>query len=215
MLRRMSKPVCPQRPVSAFKFSFYCLQLANAHCQKGKRRKRWVVWKKMRLQTARVVYPTNWRRSCQKSSPPNKCESQWPGRLWSMFSCDKQNDHNMILSTSYFKYVWNCCFSNTDIPENSWMESNCEAFVLATLWHYGDTMVTLWWYWWQPTKNVGVYRRPSSLFSGALVLGTTTECLSHKDNCQKRKAIRGVFRILLEWTILYFWCFCTFPSPYM
>ena len=147
MLRRMSKPVCPQRPVSAFKFSLYCLQLANAHCQKGKRRKRWVVWKKMRLQTAGVVYPTNWRRSCQKSEPPNKCESQWPGRLWSMFSCDKQNDHNMILSTSYFKYVWNCCFSNTDIPENSWMESNCEAFVLATLWHYGDTMVTLWWHY--------------------------------------------------------------------
>ena len=143
MLRRMSKPVCPQRPVSAFKFSLYCLQLANAHCQKGKRRKRWMVWKKMRLQTTRVVYPTNWRRSCQKSEPPNKCESQWPGRLWSMFSCDKQNDHNMILSTSYFKYVWNCCFSNTDIPENSWMESNCEAFDLATLWHYGDTMVTL------------------------------------------------------------------------
>ena len=57
-----------------------------------------------------------------------------------MFSCDKQNDHNMILSTSRKKVmppISNTCeivvFGNTEIPENSWMESNREAFDLATL----------------------------------------------------------------------------------
>ena len=150
MLRRMSKPVCPQRPVSAFKFSFYCLQLANAHSQKGKRRKRWVVWKKMRLQTAGVVYPTNWRRSCQKSEPPNKCESQWPGRLWSMFSCDKQNDHNMILSTSRKKRL--CLLFQIHVKllflaiQKFLRIVGWNQTVRPLTWRHCDTMVTLWWH---------------------------------------------------------------------